>query len=105
MKPNSLRAALIDFYGCIDLRVIYQNAHRITSCFPTKIRSTVLEFNPWYESTSSRESSSSHEPGLSQVPFFFFVLFFVLVLFFDYTNDVRAVTTNINFLVGDIFHS
>ena len=48
---------------------------------------------------SSRESSSSHESGSSQVPIFCFSYFF------DYTNDVRAVTRNINFPVGDIFHS
>ena len=30
---------------------------------------------------------------------------FFSVFFFDYTDDVRAVTRNINFLVGDIFHS
>ena len=53
-----------------------------------------------HESSSSRESSSSHESGSSQVPNFFFLFFF-----FDYTNDVRAVTRNINFPVGDIFHS
>ena len=29
--------------------------------------------------------------------------FFFLVFFSDYTNDVRAVTRNINFPVGDIF--
>ena len=28
-----------------------------------------------------------------------------LIFFFDYTNGVRAVTRNINFPVGDIFHS
>jgi len=56
-----------------------------------------------HESSSSRESSSSHKSGSSQVPIFF-VFFF---LFFDYTNDVGAVTRNINFLVVDIyfFHS
>ena len=53
-----------------------------------------------HESSSSRESSSSHESGSSQVPIFFYFIFF-----FDYTNDVRAVTRNINFPVGDIFHS
>ena len=50
---------------------------------------------------SSHESSSSHESGSSQVPKFFFQVLF----FFDYTNDVRAVTRNINFPVGDIFPS
>ena len=50
-----------------------------------------------HESSSSRESSSSHESGSSQVQNFFFFFFF-----FDYTNDVRAVTRNINFPVGDI---
>ena len=54
-----------------------------------------------HESISSHESSSSHESGSSQAPIFFCFLFFV----FDYTDDVRAVTRNINFLVGDIFHS
>ena len=39
----------------------------------------------------------------SRVRFQIFFLFFLLVFFFDYTNDVRAVTRNINFLVGDIF--
>ena len=38
----------------------------------------------------------------SQVRFQFF---FFSVFFFDYTNDVRAVTRNINFPVGNIFHS
>ena len=33
----------------------------------------------------------------------FFLFFFFLVFFSDYTNDVRAVTRNINFPVGDIF--
>ena len=49
---------------------------------------------------SSHESSSSHESGSSQVPKFYFSVFF-----FDQTNDVRAVTGNINFPVDDIFHS
>ena len=40
----------------------------------------------------AHESISSHESGSK---FFFF--------FFDYTNDVRAVTRNINFPVGDNF--
>ena len=31
--------------------------------------------------------------------------FFFSVFFFDYTNDVTAVTRNINFPVVDIFHS
>jgi len=54
-----------------------------------------------HESSSSRESSSSHESGSSQAPNFFISFFF----FFDYTNDVRAVTRNINFPVVDIFRS
>ena len=40
----------------------------------------------------------------SRVRFQFF-LFFFSFFFFDYTNDVRAVTRNINFPIGDIFHS
>ena len=52
----------------------------------------------WHESSSSREPSSSHESGSK-----FFSVSFFLVFFFDYTNDVRAVTRNINFPVGDIF--
>ena len=53
-----------------------------------------------HESSSSRESSSSHESGSSQVPNFFSSVFF-----FNYTDDVRAVTRNINFPVVDISHS
>ena len=49
------------------------------------------------------ESRVRFESGLSQVPNFF--LFFLLVFFFDYNNDVRAVTRNFNFLLGEIVHS
>ena len=49
---------------------------------------------------SSHKSISSRESGSSQAP-----NSFLLVFFFDYTNDVRAVTRNINFPVRDIFHS
>ena len=31
------------FYACIDLRVIFQSAHRIKSFFPTRIRLTILK--------------------------------------------------------------
>ena len=46
--------------------------------------------------------------GTSQVRvrfqiFFLFFFFSFLVFFSDYTNDLRAVTRNINFPVGDIF--
>ena len=49
---------------------------------------------------SSHKSISSRESGSSQAP-----NSFLLVFFFDYTNDVRAVTRNINFPVRDIFYS
>ena len=54
-----------------------------------------------HESSWSCESSSSHESGSSQVPNFVFLIF----NFFDCTNDVRTLTRNVNFPVGDIFHS
>ena len=49
--------------------------------------------------TRELAAAASHESGSSQVLNFFFKCFF----FFDYTNDVRAVTRNINFPVDDIF--
>lgn len=54
-----------------------------------------------HKSISSGESSTSHESGSSQVSNCFFFSFF----FFHYSNDVRAVTKNINFPDDDIFHS
>ena len=38
---KQLKTCINTFYGCIDLRVIFQSAHRIKSFFPIKIRSTV----------------------------------------------------------------
>ena len=38
---KQLKTCINKLYGCIDLRVIFQSAHRIKPCFPTKIGSTV----------------------------------------------------------------
>ena len=38
---TKLKTCINKFYGCIDVRVIFQSAHRIKSFFPTKIGSTV----------------------------------------------------------------
>ena len=46
---------------------------------------------------------SSHESSSSQVRVRFKIFLFSFFFFFDYTNDVRAVTRNFNFPVGDIF--
>ena len=45
---KQLKACINKFYGCIDLRVIFQSNHRIKSFFPTKTDSTVLRCQKLY---------------------------------------------------------
>ena len=53
-----------------------------------------------FESRVKFESRVRFESGSN---FFFFSVLFFSFFFPDYTNDVRTVTRNINFPVGDIF--
>ena len=45
---KQLKTCINKFYGCIDLRVIFQSARRIKSFFPTKIWSTVPKCQKLY---------------------------------------------------------
>ena len=66
--------------------IVYYIARRIRS-YAVRVYQSLLVARVTFESLIKFESGSK---------FFFF---------FDYTNDVKAVTRNINFPVGDIFHS